>query len=90
MAVDIADKITGDGVHILLRNDIADGQVEMGPLVCEKPVTGDTRYLKNVTSIPQVCSDKSCGEQTKRMLQSEVIGVQVDSDISLSDTVYRD
>ncbi len=36
--VGIADEIPGEGVHMLLWNDIEGGHVIMCPVLCEKPV----------------------------------------------------
>ena len=45
VTVGIVDKIPVEGVHMLLGNDIAGGQVNMCPVLCEKPVLDETCTL---------------------------------------------
>ncbi len=45
VTVGIVDKIPVEGVYMLLGNDIAGGQVNMCPVLCEKPVLDETCTL---------------------------------------------
>ncbi len=50
VTVAIVDKIPVEGGHMLLWNDIAGGQVNVCPVLCEKPVIGETCTLSAVES----------------------------------------
>ncbi len=43
--VSIVDKISIDGVDMLLRNDLVGQQVEICPVLCEKPAVADETYV---------------------------------------------
>ncbi len=48
VTVGILYKIPVEGVHMLLGNGIAGGQVNMCPVLCEKPVVEETCTLSAV------------------------------------------
>ncbi len=45
VTVGIVGKMPIEGVHMLLGNDIAGGQVNMCPVLCEQPVINETCTL---------------------------------------------
>ncbi len=48
MTVGIVDKIPVESVHMLLGSDFPSGQVDMWPVLCEKPVIDETSRLSRV------------------------------------------
>ncbi len=42
VTVAIIDQIPVEGIHTLLGNDLAGGQGDLCPVLCEKPVIDDT------------------------------------------------
>ncbi len=82
---------------MLLGNGITGGQVNMCPVLCEKPVIDKTCTLSvNVSQlfpecvVPRAMAKKS--KKAKRESHSDVTDVQgfTDSDMTLSETVYSD
>ncbi len=51
VTVGIVDKIPVECVHMLLGKDIAGGQVNVCPALCEKPVVDGTCTLSAVESL---------------------------------------
>ncbi len=92
--VGIVDKIPVQGVHMLLGNDIAGGQVNMCPVLCEKPVVDETCTLSVVEFLlyPECVVTRAMTKKAERESHSDVTDVQGDTEgvLTLSETVYSD
>ncbi len=82
----IADEISIGGVHMLLGNDLAGGQVNMCPVLCEKPVMSvDKSELQ-----PECDATRVMSQKPERESENDVSGIQGDSDgdMTLSERLY--
>ncbi len=94
VTVGIVDKIPVEGVHMLLGNDIAGGQVNTCPVLCEKPVVDEifTLSVDESQLYPECVVTRATAKRAKRESHSDVTDVQGDTegDMTLSETVYSD
>ncbi len=94
MTVGIVDKIPVDGVHMLLGSDLAGGQADTCPVLCEKPVIDETCSMSVIVPelYPGYVVTRAMDKKFERESQSDVTGVQddTDGDMTLSETVYSD
>ena len=74
VTVGIVDKIPVEGVHMVLGNDIAGGQVNVCPVLCEKPVVDETCTLSAVESqlYPECVVTRAMTKKAERESHSDV------------------
>ncbi len=93
---DVTVGIPIEGLHMLLGNDIAGGQVNMCHVLCEKPLVKETCTLSTDESqlFPECVVTRTMARGSTPETQSDVhvADVQVDTDgvMTLSETVYSD